>query len=237
MELIWTIPVVMGLGALHSLEPGHGKGVITAYLISSGAHVKDAILLGLVSAIAHTLSIVFLAWVTSSAIQIFVPQNLSHLLQLLSGLIITIIGVRMIYQKIYPPIIVLGTVGHRHSETCTHHHSHYNANKTPTSLSRLFSLGFFTGMIPCPSALTILLTAISAGQVSIGLALVSSFSLGSAIAMSTIGVLVVRAGESIKQLEKWRIIDTLTFLSSTLIVCIGVFIVWQSLSNIGILLH
>lgn len=34
MDLVYTIPAAIGLGALHSLEPGHGKGVIlffTAY--------------------------------------------------------------------------------------------------------------------------------------------------------------------------------------------------------------
>ena len=50
MDLIFTLPSVIGLGALHSLEPGHGKGVITAYLISSGAKIKDAIGIGLISA-------------------------------------------------------------------------------------------------------------------------------------------------------------------------------------------
>lgn len=55
MELLFTLPAAIGLGALHSLEPGHGKGVITAYLISSGAKVKDAVLIGIVSAVAHTV--------------------------------------------------------------------------------------------------------------------------------------------------------------------------------------
>ena len=50
MDLVYTLPAVIGLGALHSLEPGHGKGVITAYLISSGAKIKDAVLIGLISA-------------------------------------------------------------------------------------------------------------------------------------------------------------------------------------------
>ena len=76
MEIMYTIPAVMGLGALHSLEPGHGKGVITAYLISSGAKIKDAIIIGIISALAHTLSIALLAFSASSTIRFLFPQKL-----------------------------------------------------------------------------------------------------------------------------------------------------------------
>ena len=64
METMYLIPLAIGLGVLHSLEPGHGKGVVSAYLITHHAKVKDVIIVGIISAIAHTLSIVFLAVAT-----------------------------------------------------------------------------------------------------------------------------------------------------------------------------
>ena len=85
MSFMYTIPAAIGLGALHSLEPGHGKGVISAYLISSGAKIKDAVMLGIISASAHTLSIALLALSDSSTIKIFFNQNLTNWFQLVSG--------------------------------------------------------------------------------------------------------------------------------------------------------
>lgn len=101
MELMYTFPAVIGLGALHSLEPGHGKGVITAYLISSGAKMKEAIMIGLISALAHTLSIVLLAVSASTAVKVFVPENLIHWLQLISGIVVIYIGLNIITQRLF----------------------------------------------------------------------------------------------------------------------------------------
>ncbi|KLU64883.1 nickel/cobalt efflux system RcnA [Desulfosporosinus acididurans] len=98
MDLSYTFPIVLGLGALHSLEPGHGKGLITAYLVSTGAKVKDAVMIGLVSALAHTLSIVLLVISTSSALKVIMPQNLTYWIQLLSGVGVIYIGLDMIVK-------------------------------------------------------------------------------------------------------------------------------------------
>lgn len=236
MDPMYTIPAAIGLGALHSLEPGHGKGVITAYLISSRAKIKDAILLGILSAIAHTISIVILAFAASSTVKMFVPEHLIQWVQLVSGIAITYLGARILYQKIHPPVVVVGTIGHIHSESCSHHHRHSrHKHGMPASLPKLFSIGFFTGLIPCPSALAVLLAAITADQIPFGLGLAAAFSTGSAIAMSTLGVLVVQASDAVEHLEKWRVADTLSSVSSVLIIGLGGFIVYQSLKNFGIL--
>jgi nickel/cobalt transporter (NicO) family protein len=239
MELIYAIPAAIGLGVLHSLEPGHGKGVITAYLVSSHAKTKDAILLGVLSAIAHTFSIVVLAFTASSTVKLFVPEHLSYWIQLISGVIITFLGARILLQRVRPRIVVVEKVGHGHLETCEHHHHgfhhHSHANVPPTSLSRLFMVGFFTGLIPCPSALAILLAAVGTNQIHVGLSLVAAFSVGSALAMSTIGMIVVRVGSSLKRLENWRVLDAMTSLSSVLILGLGVFVALQSLKNLGFL--
>ncbi|TCS71436.1 sulfite exporter TauE/SafE family protein [Effusibacillus lacus] len=242
MELIYTIPAAVGLGALHSLEPGHGKGVLTAYLISSRARTRDAILLGIISAIAHTLSIVLLAFAASSTVKIFVQDQMVAWMQLISGSVICLMGGRILLQQVRPRVVVVGKIGHHldddtqfHQETCTHHHHHaHHGRETPSSLARLFSIGFFTGLIPCPSALAVLLAAISANQIPMGLGLVAAFSIGSAIAMSTLGMVVVRAEDSVRQLEKWRVANALTFVSSILILCLGGFVFYHALTGLGL---
>lgn len=237
MQLIYAVPAAMGLGALHSLEPGHGKGIISAYLISTRGKTTDAVLLGFITAAAHTVSILLLAFVAASSIQAFVPDDLFLTIELGSGLVVMFIGVRMTYQKLHPPVVVVRTIGHDHSETCGHHHHghhhHGQGHEVPGSRWQLFSVGFFSGLIPCPSALAILLSAIGVHHVAIGMGLVAAFSTGMAITMCTIGVLVVQAEDSIHHLERWRVVEVLTTVSAIIVLLLGVFIVIESLYHLG----
>ncbi|MHB8125684.1 MAG: nickel/cobalt transporter [Desulfitobacteriaceae bacterium] len=234
MELIYTVPAVLGLGALHSLEPGHGKGVITAYLISSGAKIKDGVLIGIISALAHTLSISLLALSASSTVKILLPQSLVYWFQLFSGIIVIYIGLRIISNQMYPSTMVISKVGHSHTHHCNHDHKKSPINSTSSPLKNLFMMGFFTGLVPCPSALAILLAAVSADKIPLGLGLIAAFSIGSAITMVTIGLLVIRAGNSIKKFEKWNVMNRLTLVSSFIILFLGGTIILQSASHIGV---
>ncbi|SDG97834.1 ABC-type nickel/cobalt efflux system, permease component RcnA [Desulfosporosinus hippei DSM 8344] len=239
MELMYTFPVVIGLGALHSLEPGHGKGVITAYLISSGAKVKEAVMIGLISALAHTLSIVLLAVSASTAIKVFVPENLIHWLQLISGIVVIYIGLNIITQRIFDyrekKQKHLNTVSHNCSSHCNCHHGHsHSSMTTPSTPFNLFLTGFFTGIVPCPSALAILLAAVSADKIPLGLGLVGAFSIGGAITMVAIALFVVRASHTMKRLEKWQVVNRLALVSSCLIIFLGGAVIFQSINHIGV---
>lgn len=241
MDFSYTIPVAIGLGALHSLEPGHGKGVITAYLISSGAKIKDAIMLGIISALAHTLSIALLALSASSTIKILFPQNLSYWFQLVSGIIVIYIGLNIISQRIFPTQGEKRASQHSHSHAhdhgrcqCGHDHGYTNSSSDMSPLKGLFLTGFFTGLIPCPTALVILLAAVTANKIPLGLGLVGAFSIGSAVTMVTIGIVVVRASNSIKRLEKWHVVNGLAIVSSFLILFLGGALILQSIRQLGL---
>lgn len=237
MEFLYTLPAVIGLGALHSLEPGHGKGVITAYLISSGAKIKDAIGIGLISALAHTLSITLIALSASSAVKLIVPENLIHWFQLISGIVVIYIGLNILTQRFFDyqeakdksNRILECNQGH-----CNHHHHHSEPHSVPSSASNLFLTGFFTGIVPCPSALAILLAAVSADKIPLGLGLVAAFSIGGAITMVAIAVFVVRASYTMKKLEQWNVVNRLAIISSFLIIFLGGTVIFQSLARIGI---
>ncbi len=261
MELIVAIPMAFGLGALHSLEPGHGKGVMTAYLISSRARLRDAIFLGCASAFSHTLSILFLAFVATSAFQLWLPEQIEAWLGLISGAIITGIGMRMVYLRLSPPVVSLGRIGvtssnayvcshghihhdHRwdgHSHDHDHHHDDAHGGsvaavvKQDRSVKRLLTIGVLTGLIPCPSALVMLLAAISAGQISLGIGLVIAFSIGGAFALSLLGILLLKAEHKVRVLERQRFGEIMATLSAGIIVLIGFLVTYQSIVSLGLL--
>ena len=237
MDLMYTLPAVIGLGALHSLEPGHGKGIITAYLISSGAKIKDAIAIGLISALAHTLSITLLAISASSAVKVIMPENLTNWFQLISGIVVIYIGLNIITQRLFDYYETKQKTNKEHesnecSSQCNHHH--LKPHSSPSSRSNLFLTGFFTGIIPCPSALAILLAAVSADKIPLGLGLVVAFSMGGAITMVAIAVFVVRASHTMKKLERWQVVNRLAIVSSLLIVFLGGAVILHSLDRMGL---
>jgi nickel/cobalt exporter len=92
------------------------------------------------------------------------------------------------------------THDHVHTHTHTHTHTHSHGGHTHThempdevSLSSLVALGVSGGLVPCETALVLLLTAIALRRVGLGLLLLVSFSLGLALVLMAIGVLVIYA--------------------------------------------
>jgi nickel/cobalt exporter len=233
MDLMLSIPAAIGLGALHSLEPGHGKGVISAYLIATRGKARDAVLLGLISAVTHSMSIVILSVAATSAVKLLTPDSLTRWLELLSGILITIIGARILYRHVRPRIISIGKLSAKHDEISEHHHHehhhHHHNQRKPSSLAGIVTVGLLTGLIPCPSAMAIFLASLTADQIALGLVLVASFSIGSAVTMSVIGVLIVHAGKTVKRMDRIGFVRSLNLLSSLLILGLGVVVTFQAL--------
>ncbi len=229
MELIYTLSAAMGLGALHSLEPGHGKGVISAYLIATRGKAKDALIMGVLSAVTHTFSIVLLSLAASSFMQWLVPEKIADWIEWTAGLLITAIGLHMMYRYFRPSVIVLGKLFQTNrTEACEHHGHHHRTHEVPASLPRLAAIGFLTGIIPCPSAMAIFLASLGADNLRLGVLLVAAFSLGGAVTMSAIGILIVSTGAAIKSLDTVRFTRSLTLISSCFILGIGLFVLLQS---------
>ena len=57
----------------------------------------------------------------------------------------------------------------------------------------LVALGISGGLIPCPDAIAILLVAVAINRILLGLALIVSFSLGLAVVLIVIGLLMVNS--------------------------------------------
>jgi ABC-type nickel/cobalt efflux system permease component RcnA len=63
----------------------------------------------------------------------------------------------------------------------------------------LLALGVSGGLIPCPSALVVLLGSIALGRVGFGLALVIAFSLGLAATLTGLGLVFLYAGRFLER--------------------------------------
>jgi high-affinity nickel-transport protein len=205
--------IALGLGALHALEPGHGKTIVAAYLVGSRGTARHAVLLGLIVTAAHTAGVFALGGITLYASRYIVPEQLYPWLGFFSGITIAILGGYMFLRR------WTGTaVDHSHASGSSHLHwfaSKRKANEDVessqaaleegvsrhVSLTQLFTLGITGGIIPCPAALIVLLSAFALHRVALGFFLIVAFSLGLAAVLIAFGMLMVYAHRFISRLR------------------------------------
>ena len=182
-------------GALHALSPGHGKGMVAAYLVGTRGSARDALALGAIVTVTHTAGVFALGLVTLALTQYVLPEDVYPWLNLAAGLLIVGVGLGVLRSRI--------AWGRRQREAA-HAHGHPDwAWDTPTARAGrhqpggLLAMGVSAGLIPCPSALVVLLAALTQQRVGLGLVLIVAFSLGLALTLTALGLAVVfgrRAG-------------------------------------------
>jgi len=111
-EFIALAASSFGLGALHALEPGHGKTVVGAYLIGSKGRTSDAVLLGLVVTLTHSGSVILLGVLSTLAAAMFVPETVQKVLEVVSGLLVVGVGGWMLHVRFRE--VQGGLAGHSH---------------------------------------------------------------------------------------------------------------------------
>jgi nickel/cobalt transporter (NicO) family protein len=216
--LIVLLLAAFGWGALHALSPGHGKAMVAAYLIGARGTARHAVMLGATVTVTHTIGVFALGIVTLALSQYLLPEDLYPWLNLVAGLLVVLVGSLVLRARVRtaPPghhhdpqeahkdgpgshadghgrahVHGDGEHGHTHS----HHHGEGHHHHPPESLKprALLTAGAAAGLIPCPSALVVLLGAVSQHEVALGLLLIVVFSLGLSATLSALGIAVVFA--------------------------------------------
>ena len=101
--------VAMFWGAAHALTPGHGKAIVTAYLIGTRGRPRDALMLGGIVTVTHTIGVFALGFVTLGLSQFIVPEDLYPWLNLVSAVLVVLVGVAVFRQRI---LAALAPAGH-----------------------------------------------------------------------------------------------------------------------------
>jgi ABC-type nickel/cobalt efflux system permease component RcnA len=91
---------------------------------------------------------------------------------------------------------------HHHGHDHGHHHHHHPEG--PITMRGLLALGVSGGIVPCPSALVVLIAAISQHRVGLGMALILAFSVGLAATLTAVGLAVLYGGRLIARLRPER---------------------------------
>jgi nickel/cobalt exporter len=247
LAIALALLAAMGLGMLHALTPGHGKSIVAAYLVGTRGRARHALYLGATVTVSHTLGVFALGVVTLSLSAFILPEDLYPWLTLASGLMVVGIGLAAFRVRLRkalrlrrettapPPVYHLHLHGHDHDHDHDHDHGHgagghSHVPQGEPSLRQLIGVGISGGILPCPSALVVLLSAIALHRVAFGLALITAFSIGLASVVSGIGVIVLYArGIAARIPRSGGVISVLPAVSSAVITVAGLLIVARAL--------
>jgi ABC-type nickel/cobalt efflux system permease component RcnA len=218
-----AILLAFAAGAAHALAPGHGKGIMAAYLVGTEGRLRHAVGVGAAISLMHTLSVAALGLSVLWASSLFPPETVYPWLSLLSGILVLALGAGMLHARLRNrPVARRGrrTLEQPHDAG----HAHGPGAPSPTSLKGLGVLAVSGGLLPSPSALVVLLAAVALHRVLLGVILIGVFSVGLAATLSSLGIAVVKARSLIEQRSGRGVVRVLPLLSAAAITVIGVVI-------------
>ena len=209
-------------GMAHALSPGHGKTIVAAYLVGQRGTPWHAAALGAIVTATHTIGVFALGLVTLALSAFIVPEQLYPWLNLVSGVLVVAIGATVFRSR-------FRRRGHTHGHTHHHHHEH----EAPSRRS-LVAVGVTGGLLPCPSALVVLLAAISLHRVAFGMLLIVAFSAGLALSITGIGLVAVFAKQVFKRASfEGRLVRLLPAASALVILAAGLAMTVRALPKVS----
>jgi nickel/cobalt exporter len=226
--MVLGVLAALALGAWHALMPGHGKTLMAAVMVGSGARSRQAVVAGVSVAAMHTVSVIGLGALILVLEQAFRPEAVYPWLRLGSGAVAVGIGLHLVRRRWRSwrrdRRVESSPTRHVHVGDTGHPHPHVHEVPPDGLLSRrgIAALAFAGGILPSPSALIVLLASIQRGRAPYGLGLVFAFSVGLAVSLVLVGLGLMRAGR-IADRHRWKRLGRVVSLGSAAsVVAIGV---------------
>lgn len=225
-------------GAAHALTPGHGKAIVAAYLVGSEGRARDAFVLGGIVTVTHTIGVFALGIVTLALSALIVPEDLYPWLNLVSAVLVVVVGLAVVRQRLKAR---RAPASPEHARLHRHHHDHEvveapartHLPEQGSGKKGLLAAGISGGLLPCPTALVVLLAAISLHRVALGLVLIVAFSVGLAAVITGIGLLAIGARRIFARATfQGPLVRAVPTVSAVAIVAVGVAMTVRALPKV-----
>ena len=188
--VLLALLAALGFGAVHALEPGHGKTLVAAYFAGIQGTARQALALGAIIAMTHTLGVMAIGLVVLFGSKVILPEDLYPWLSLFAGLLILGLGIRLAVQRIPAALRRHAGSGHTHSHD---HERHMRSASGGSPWRDLVVIGLIDGLVPSPSTLLVLVAAVSLDRIGLGIALIAAFSVGLAAVLTAVSLSLVYA--------------------------------------------
>ncbi len=244
-------------GVLHAVGPGHGKAVISSYVLADGRTMRRGVLLSFLAAGIQAISALVLVAVLVLALRSTGMQMrvMEAWLETISWGLVALVGAWLLFYQLRTVFTPARTHGaHVHDHPHAHDDHHHDAAcevcahlPAPSELQgewswrRAFAIALAVGIRPCTGAILVLVFAIGQGLWWAGVFSTFAMALGTAITVSALAALAVGSRELAKRLagtgsSKWadRVQMAAGLGGAGLVLCLGALFFWGSLSNVQV---
>ncbi len=203
-------------GVFHAVGPGHGKAVITSYLLASRQTVRRGIAISLAAAAMQGMVAIGIVLVAAVVLRVTAVEmtRATDWFEIISYALVAGVGAWLLWTKLTGrthrhPRAGPGTDHHPHDHHANHghcdhpHQGHCDAGHShapdpsllakPLSLSRAWAATLAVGIRPCSGAIIVLVFALSQHLLAAGIGSVLAMSLGTFITVSLLAVTAVSA--------------------------------------------
>ena len=226
-----TLGLAFGLGALHALEPGHGKTAMLAYFASERGSLLHPIIAGISSAISHSVSLMAIAAMVHLTHHLLTGDHHHHndavtmSMQWISAGLILVVGLWMLVSTWRAVPAKCGCS--KHHETCDETEKVDTKSKTGAGYSKSALLGIAFGLLPCPSAMAAYFTSMSEGSPVAAYAVIGLFAAGIATSLSITGIVMQTLGKRLSRRE-WKLPQLpWAYIRGGMITCVGLFYMFR----------
>jgi nickel/cobalt exporter len=203
----WLLSLSFAYGVFHALGPGHGKAVLSAYVLANRETVRNGAILAFVSALVQALVAIALVAIAAGLLNLtgMVMNQVAFWLEFGAYVLLTLLGVWLVYKHVAKPIAK--RLLHRQAQPHAHHdHQHDHAccghthMPTPEQVSGQLNLRKAWGAIvaiglrPCSGAILVLVFALSQQFFVAGVAAALAMGLGTGLTVATLAILSLTAG-------------------------------------------
>ena len=220
-----TLGLAFGLGALHALEPGHGKTAMLVYLSGERRSFLHPLVMGLSSAASHSASLVGIAAVVHLTHHMVIhdhqhgDQAVTQGMHWVSALLVLTVGLWMAWRAWKPKSKACGCQSHATSLD-SRRVPHSKSSRASYSMSAMLGVAF--GLLPCPSAMAAYFSSMSTGAPVAAYLVIGLFAAGIASSLTLVGICVQIFGEKMPQAGRFSNLPW-PWIRASLILGLGVF--------------
>ncbi|TVR13759.1 MAG: hypothetical protein EA401_05985 [Planctomycetota bacterium] len=195
--VVWWLGLMLAFayGMGHAFAPGHGKALISAWLLGRRGTISDALVAGIAATATHT-AMVFALGIAFTVVKTFSVNHLDALdrwISLAAGMVILALGLWLLHSAI---LRLRGIAAghhhhHPHPHPHPHDHDHHHSHGHHHHHHRQAGLvGMLAGIAPCPAGILIVVFAAGQQAPALGLLYALVFSIGMASVLVAIAICV-----------------------------------------------